>query len=419
MYAFIASMFALGLATSLHCVSMCGPLVLTYAVKGEENGPWYRKLIPNGAYQGAKIVSYMVVGLLLGAVGSLFDLESIRQYVYFVAAAFMIVLGLGMTGRFPWAARLTPRPPRVLMDAIVKLRRKSASDAAEDQTTIATPITFGLLTGLMPCGPLMAAQISAAASGNAIWGALGMAAFGVGTAPLMLLFGTSASMIPGLWKKRMMSVLAIGVIVLGLVYIDRGLVATGSPVTFMSVKTAIVGGPATSDTQYTTAADGVVEVPVSIINTRFEPQVVQIPADTPVRLVVDRQEEVACSDQIYLPQLGILKDLAPNAVTTIEIPATAAGAYTLTCGMSMMQGQLIVGDGSGGGTGGSAVWWVLIAGVAAGAVLWSVRSRKAPVDPSGPKNAAQAAQLTSVEIALVAVAVIAAAVAGLVLGGMF
>ena len=183
---FVFSMFMLGLGTSLHCVSMCGPLVLTYAVKGEEDGPWYKKLVPNVAYQGAKVVSYMLVGLLLGAIGGFFDLDAIRPYVYFLAGAFMIVLGLGMTGRFPWAARLTPSPPKALITALSRLRRKSVADAKEGHSSLSTPITFGLMTGLLPCGPLMAAQVAAAASGSAVSGALGMAAFAVGTAPLMV-----------------------------------------------------------------------------------------------------------------------------------------------------------------------------------------------------------------------------------------
>lgn len=346
MYAFIASMFVLGLGTSLHCVTMCGPLVLTYAVKSESEGPWYRKLMPNVAYQGAKTVSYLTVGLLLGALGSLLNLDAIRPYVYFLAGAFMIVLGLGMTGKVPWAARFTPRPPRWLMNLLQKMRRRSADEAEAGTGSLATPITFGLMTGILPCGPLMAAQVAAAASGSALTGALGMAAFALGTAPLMVAFGTAGNLIPRVWKQRMMAVLAVGVMVFGAVFINRGLVATGAPVTFMTVKTALLGAGADAGqvAGYATGADGVVEIPVTIANTRFEPQVVQIPADTPVRLVVDRREDDACSDQIYLPQLGVLRDLAPDAVTTVDLPAAAAGTYTLTCGMSMMQGQLVASD---------------------------------------------------------------------------
>ncbi len=422
MQAFIVSMFVLGLGTSLHCVSMCGPLVLTYAVKGEEDGPWYRKMVPNAAYQGAKILSYMMVGLLLGAVGAFLNLDAARPYVYYVAGAFMIVLGLGMTGKVPWAARLTPRPPKFLLDAIVKLRRKSTADAEHGTSTLATPITFGLMTGLLPCGPLMAAQVAAAASGSALTGAVGMAAFGLGTAPLMVAFGTAGSMIPRVWKQRMMSVLAVGVILFGLVFINRGLVATGAPVTFTTVKTALLGAP-TAQPTYTTAADGVVEVPITIENTQFVPQVVQIPADKPVRLVVDRKEDVACSDQIFLPQLNILADLAPNAVTAVDVPATKAGAYTLTCGMSMMQGQLLVGT-AGTAQGPRPLPWLLLGVAGAGGALWVAGRRDkriAEAARSGAESSAPAGLFgfSPIEMALIVAAVAAALIAGLALGGMF
>jgi len=438
-------MFVLGLGTSLHCVSMCGPLVLTYAVKGEEDGPWYRKITPNVAYQAAKIFSYMLVGLLLGAVGSFLNLDAARPYVYYVAGVFMIVLGLGMTGKVPWAARLTPRPPKFLMNALVKLRRKSADDAEHGTTTLATPITFGLMTGLLPCGPLMAAQVAAAASGSPALGAVGMAAFGLGTAPLMIAFGTAGSLIPRVWKQRMMSVLAIGVILFGVVFINRGLMATGAPVNFGVVKTALLGGSAPNEASaYQTGADGVVEIPITIQNTKFVPQVVQIPADKPVRLVVDRKEDLSCSDQLALPQLGILQNLAPNAVTTVDVPATKSGAYTLTCGMGMMSGQLIVGDASASGP--QPLPWLLLAVVGAGGALYITRRRDKRVAEaakaaeaaakhnkkhstkhgSGKTHAEELAPqapglfgFSTAELVVVALAVGAAIFAGFALGGMF
>ena len=416
---FIISMFTLGLGTSLHCVSMCGPLVLTYAVKGEEEGPWYKKLTPNVAYQLAKVVSYMLVGLLLGAIGGFFNLDAIRPYVYYVAGAFMIVLGLGMTGKVPWAARLTPAPPKALINALSKMRRKSVTDASEGHTSLATPITFGLMTGLLPCGPLMAAQVAAMASGSAVSGAVGMAAFGLGTAPLMLAFGTAGSLIPRVWKNRMMTVLAVGVILFGLVFINRGLTATGAPVNFNTVKTAFVGGAVASDAgaQYATGTDGVVEIPLVIENTKFVPDVVQIPADVPVRLIVDRREDVACSAQILLPQLDILVDLAPNGTTVVEIPATKAGMYTLTCGMSMMSGQLVVGAGSAGSGGGSLAAWALLGLAGIGGTLWFTRRT---VARAKAKNvSATILGLEPNQFAVVAIALIVAVIAGLAFGGFF
>ena len=404
----------LGLITSLHCVSMCGPMVVTYALKGTEDGTIAQRVVPNLAYQAAKIVSYMLVGLLLGAVGSAFDLDAIRPYVMLIAGAFMIVLALGMTGRVPWAARFTPRPPRFLVRAFTAVRRKAVTDAEHDRSTLATPITFGLLTGLMPCAPLMAAQLNAAASGSAVNGAIAMFAFGLGTAPLMLGFGTASSLIPRAWKKRVMVALAVVVLVFGVTYLNRGAMLLGSPVTLQSVKASVLGGEQTAATgELVTGADGVAEVPLTIANVQFQPAVVDIPADVPVRLIVDRQEANACSDQLAVPQLGVLVDLAPNAVTVIELPAAEAGTYTLTCGMGMMSGQLRVGaaagDPSGGDGPGIALVLALGGILAAGAAL----ARTAPAEADrGPLG------LTRREVLLAVTGIVIAVFAGLAFGGL-
>jgi sulfite exporter TauE/SafE len=389
-------------------------MVVTYALKGTEDGTVAKRVVPNLAYQGAKIVSYMLVGLLLGTIGSAFNLDAIRPYVMVVAGLFMIILALGMTGRVSWAAKLTPRPPRFLIRAFSSVRRKAVTDAEAEKSTLATPITFGLLTGLMPCAPLMAAQLNAAASGSPLNGAFAMFAFGLGTAPLMLGFGTASSLIPKNFKERVMVALAIVVLVFGVTYLNRGAMLLGSPVTLQSVKAAVFGGEAAAPSGvYAVGADGVVEIPLAIVNTRFEPSVVDIPADTPVRLVVDRQESAGCSNQLALPQLGVLVDLAPFATTTIDIPATAAGSYTLTCGMGMMSGQLRVGaaeGGTGGDAGGIVLVLALVGVVAAGAIL----ARTAP--KSG--NESRILGLNTQELVLVVIGVVIAVLAGLAFGGL-
>lgn len=404
-------MFTLGLITSLHCVSMCGPMVLTYALRGTEDGTLARRVVPNVAYQLAKISSYVLVGLLLGTIGSALNLDAIRPYVMVVAGLFMVVLALGMTGKVPWANKLTPRPPRFLVRALSATRRKAVSDSGEAHTSLATPITFGLLTGLFPCAPLMAAQLNAAASGSAVNGAIAMLAFGLGTAPLMLGFGTASSLIPAKLKERVMIALAVVVLLFGVTYLNRGAMLLGSPVTLQSAKTTVLGEDRQQPSgAYATAADGVVEIPLTIAQTRFQPSTVDIPADTRVRLVVDRQESNPCSDQLALPQLGILVDLAPNAKTIVEIPATRAGSYTLTCGMGMMSGQLRAGAGgtatdSGGGT---AVLVLSVIGIlGTGTVLQKTSSGAEGTRTWG---------LTRTELVLCVIGIALAVLAGLVLG---
>lgn len=404
-------MLGVGLVTSIHCVAMCGPLVLTYAVKGAEEGTWLRRMLPHLAYQGAKILSYVLVGLALGALGSLFDFGGLRGWVTVFAGIFMVLLGLQMTGKFPALRRLSFRPPKALMNALGSLRKKANADEASGQVSLATPLTFGLLTGLMPCGPLQSAQIAAAGTGSALSGGLAMLGFGLGTAPLMLGFGAVSGALSLKFKQRMMVVAAVFIAILGLVMLNRGLMLVGSPVTAQSIRQMVVGSPAVqpgAEPQYAVDADGVAVVEIAIENVRFVPQVVSIPADRPVRLVVDRREDNSCSDQLAVPQLGVLVDLKPFATTTVDLPATKAGTYTLTCGMGMMSGSLVVGAAAAAATGAA---FPLPAVLAALAIVGLVVALWATSRTSG-------ARLNPREAIVLGVLALAAVVAGLSLGGM-
>ena len=419
-----------GIVTSVHCVTMCGMLVLSYAVKGAKDGTFAQRLTPHLAYQSAKIVSYMVVGLALGAIGAAFDIGGIRGWVMVAAGVFMVLLGINMTGRVPWLRRLTLKPPSFLMNALSATRKKANEQAAGGHVSIATPLTFGLLTGLMPCGPLQAAQLAAAGAGSPLQGATVMLGFGLGTAPLMLGFGTVSGMLTARFKERMMVAAAVIIVVLGLVMLDRGAMMLGSPVTAQSIKQAVVGAPAVDlPSEFQTGADGVVEVPLTIANVRFQPNALAIPADQPVRLIVDRQESNVCSDQLWIPQIGVLQTLTPFGTTVVEIPPTAAGSYTLTCQMGMMSGTLQVGA-VGAGRGDTLLpllGALAIVGILVG--LWRTQPSRAACPsgvPSGSKAArgARHAPATTIlgfapqEVIIVAAFVGAAVIAGLTLGGM-
>jgi sulfite exporter TauE/SafE len=416
-------MIGVGLVTSVHCVAMCGSLVLTYAVKDDTTGPWYRRMMPHAAYQSAKIVSYVVVGVLLGLVGAALDLGGVRGWVTIAAGLFMVLLGINMTGRFPILARLTLRPPRFLKTALSKTRRKAAADAESGTESVATPVTFGLLTGLMPCGPLQAAQLAAAGAGSASAGALTMLGFGLGTAPLMLGFGTVSGMLSARFKQRMLTVAALVIVALGLVMLNRGLLIVGSPVTAQSVQQSVFGAPAATG-EIQRGADGVAEIPITISGTQFQPNTFALPEGEPVRLVVDRQEDNACSDELAIPQLGVLADLAPFATTVVDVPAAPGGNYTLTCGMGMMYGLLQVGSGAvGPAVGAPLAVGALVLGLV-GLGLWRTRRPAQAVCDADSKDSSRSTEVrvlgfTPQEVIVIVASLAAAIIAGLLFGGLF
>jgi sulfite exporter TauE/SafE len=338
-------MIGVGLVTSIHCVAMCGTMVCSYAIKGSAATTWWGRMLPHLAYHGPKILSYVAVGVLLGAIGSAFDVGPVRGYVTLFAGAFMLFLGVQMTGKFPALQRFTIRTPRFMKDALSRTRKKAQSQEGDGKAHLGTPITFGLLTGFMPCGPLQAAQLAAAGTGSVVGGATAMLGFGLGTMPLMLAFGTVSSLLGAKFKKRMMAIGAIIIIALGFVMLDRGSMLIGSPVTFQAAKGYFFGAPAGEyPDEFPTGDDGVVEVPLTIADIQFDPFVLTVPDGEPVRLIVDRQEDDVCSDELAIPKLGILEPLEPFGTTVIEIPPSEGGRYTMTCQMGMIPGAFQVGE---------------------------------------------------------------------------
>jgi sulfite exporter TauE/SafE len=342
----LTSYLLLGMATSLHCVAMCGGLVLTYAVRDETRGTLMSRLAPHLAYQGSKVLSYAAVALALGglaaAVGGMSTIESVRNWILLIAGVYLIGLGLSMTGRFAWLRWLSPRPPRFLVRLLSENRRRARSNRESGTVDLATPIVFGLLTGLMPCAPLIAAQIGAMSAGSPLRGAELMVAFGIGTAPLLIVFGLASGFASRALRQRMQYVATAAVIVFGLVLFDRGLMLVGSPVTFDSARRAITGAGSAQTVRGWRVQGGVATFDLVIADTHFVPDTVTLPSGRPGRIIVDRREAVACSDQLAIPQLGVLADLTPNGITVVEVPARPAGSYTLTCGMGMMAGTLVL-----------------------------------------------------------------------------
>jgi len=339
-------MFVLGLATSLHCIGMCGPMIVTYAVKNTRNDSRFASVLPNVVYQAARTLSYVLVGAVLGAVGSAFNLTGIRPWILVLAGGFMIILGIGMTGKVPWAARLSPRPPKALVTALSRLRHRAVAEEHAGESTWETPLAFGLLTGLLPCAPLQGAQIAAAASGSALSGAVAMFAFSLGTMPLLLVFGATAGSIPLAWKHRLNMVLAVVVVLFGFAFIDRAALLLGSPFTVESARLAIVDATDERTSGFRRGPDGMVEVPFEILHDEYVPETVYIPAGRPVRLLVKRQEgdcahEGMCAAGLVIGSLGIEAALTPEAVTGVELPATEAGSYMMSSPCGMITGRIV------------------------------------------------------------------------------
>jgi plastocyanin domain-containing protein len=90
-----------------------------------------------------------------------------------------------------------------------------------------------------------------------------------------------------------------------------------------------------------TATGGVQEVEIAV-KGGYDPGVIRLKRGVPARLVFNRQETSSCSEEIVIPAFGVKKFLPAFQKTAVEITPNEAGAFEITCGMSMLHGKLLV-----------------------------------------------------------------------------
>ena len=208
-------LFVIGLMTSVHCIAMCGGINVSQCLSENKK---FSGLSPV-MYNLGRVVSYTVIGFVLGFAGMLFGtgenlgVSSIIQgLIKSFAGIYMVIMGVNMLGFVPQIKRLTFHLPNF----IGKFRVKNSQ-----------PFVVGLLNGFMPCGPLQSIQLVALATGNPFTGGLSMFAFSLGTVPLMLGLGSLVSVLGKRFTDRMMTVGAILVTVMGLAMVSQGASLTG------------------------------------------------------------------------------------------------------------------------------------------------------------------------------------------------
>jgi len=166
---------ALGLAGSLHCAGMCGPLVLAGGIQG---GAASARALSN--YLLGRLCSYALVGAIMGQIGAQashrISVDPFQTGLTALVAAFALWKGfhlLIVTRGRSTRTLLTSQPGSLLVWIVRWLPRRG--------------LGLGLATGFLPCGLLVPAWLLAASSSSATAGALTMAAFFAASAPALVM----------------------------------------------------------------------------------------------------------------------------------------------------------------------------------------------------------------------------------------
>lgn len=340
-------LFVIGLITSVHCIAMCGGINLSQTLQKDTSTEVSRAMFRNTLeYNTGRVISYTVIGGVLGTVGALAGIGSSLQTSAFFqgilklfAGIIMVVMGVNMLGIFPGMRKL--RIPVLTLGKSTK--KKSGKKPG-------TPFFTGLCNGFMPCGPLQSMQVVALASGNPLAGALSMFCFSLGTVPLMLGFGSAVSVIGKRFTRQILKVGAILVVVMGLSMIVQGGTLSG-----LNSKTA--GTLLTENTDSTTDTDrkntemdpganadtdGIQYVTSTLQPGRSYPDIT-VRAGEPVKWTIEAPDGSinGCNYEIIQQDLGIKHDFEEGE-NVIEFTPEETGTYTYTCWMGMITGKIYV-----------------------------------------------------------------------------
>jgi hypothetical protein len=170
--------FSLGLISSLHCIGMCGPLVLALPLQGLSGA---HRMISTGLYHGGRIGMYAGLGLLSGLLGHRIYIAGWQQGVS-IGLGTAILLSLG----WKWMRRLFSIRKILFPGKFYNMLRQWILRLWQSPST-GNFFLLGVANGLLPCGMVYFAVAGALSLSGISQGLLFMVSFGTGTLPLLLL----------------------------------------------------------------------------------------------------------------------------------------------------------------------------------------------------------------------------------------
>ena len=229
MIADLAWAFFTGLVGSLHCLGMCGPLVVAYSLQLRPKGnaatsplalaPWSSGLRHHLMFHLGRIATYGILGALAAAFFSLGVgntlLMKARSLAVLAGGAAMVIFGLVLLKAMPIYFKSANSESRVgFLSRFMRARLAS--------TAPASGLALGMAAGFLPCMLSWAMVIKAAMTGSPLVGFSTMVLFGLGTAPALFFTGFFASLFSLRMRLAGERIAAASLIIMGLILFWKG-----------------------------------------------------------------------------------------------------------------------------------------------------------------------------------------------------
>ncbi|MBN9336993.1 MAG: sulfite exporter TauE/SafE family protein [Chryseobacterium sp.] len=210
---FIISAIGLGFASGFHCIGMCGPIALSMGLTKNQKANFY---LQNLTYQLGRILTYSILGAVLGIIGQSFELAGFQKYLTVSVGILLIIMAISSFGGKDFATKI-PFVSKALLK--VKMKLGKILQRPDYKSRFAT----GILNGFLPCGMVYMALTASLAAGGIWQGSLFMLLFGLGTFPFMFTVVFLGNFITTTFRVKILRLIPVMMIFLGGLFILRGL----------------------------------------------------------------------------------------------------------------------------------------------------------------------------------------------------
>jgi len=193
------SAFLLGLASSLHCVGMCGGIIAVFAHSMQTaRVSLPRKLLLHLSFSLGRVLTYTLLGAVLGFASFYLLNEFVPQvapYLRLFSGLLIILFGLHLSGYLlPLNSLEAMGKPlwRALSPALKRLMPMDHEFKAA---------AAGVIWGFLPCGMVYSTLLIAMTAASTSAAASIMLGFGLGTVPMLVLSGLAIGRLQA-WLKQ-------------------------------------------------------------------------------------------------------------------------------------------------------------------------------------------------------------------------
>ncbi len=337
----LPTFFFLGLLAGVSsCAALVGGLVLSMSKQWlqmySEKNSTLEKLQPHLMFNIGRIVSYALLGGVIGAIGSKFQISLTFTSVLIIAVSIMMFfLALQMLG---------VKAFRKFQFTMPKFITRRIVDETKFQGKY-MPFLMGALTFFLPCGFTITAQGLALISGNAVQGALIMLFFALGTLPALLAIGLSAVKFfekPHL-SYKFLKVAGVLVLFFALYNINSQLNVLGFS-SFSDIKPNFIGRQ--NEEGLPPIVNGKQVIKMDALSFGYKPNYFKVKVGVPVRWEISDKGTSGCTNAII--SKGLFKEeipLTPGQTSITEFTPAKPGKYKFSCWMGMVSGIIEVVDG--------------------------------------------------------------------------